>query len=139
MDKKIKYNVQKKTGLSTSELETLLLKWKKKLLMNDWDIELNIVEFLRTDFRQSGDFTANPDTKKAKILMTYDPWRGDEEYTLVHEMLHILIYDFDLFTEKLVFKNKESDQDDHGEYLDKLEKMVHKITQIILGRPEPKG
>lgn len=133
MERKIKYNLDKKNGLTKQQLEMMLLKWKKKLLMDDWDISLKIVDFERKDFRQSGDFIANPSQKKAEILLTYAPWRGDEEYTLVHEMIHILMYNLDQFLENSASsKNRE-------EYLNKLEETVHKITQIILGRPKPKG
>ena len=138
VSRKINYHVDKKNGLSKQKLEQLLFDWKKKLLMDDWNIKLKIVDFERKDFRQSGNFVADSVKKKAEILMTYDPWRGDEEYTLVHEMIHILMNDFDQFSEKFVIKNGKSDQD-HETYLGQLEKVVHQLTQSILGRPEPKG
>lgn len=138
MNRKINYNIDKKKGITKQQLEQLILVWKKKLLIDDWDIKLKIVDFKRKDFRQSGDFKVNLNQKKAEILMTYDPWRGDEEYTLVHEMIHILINDLDQFSEKFVLKNKTSNQE-HEDYLGKLEEVVHQLTQIILGRPEPQG
>ena len=59
--------------------------------MKDWNLSLKIVEFRRKNgYRQSGDFIADPVKKVATILMTWDPWRGDEEYTLVHELLHVI-------------------------------------------------
>jgi len=40
------------------------------------------------------------------ILMTWSPWRGDEEYTLLHEIIHVLLYDFDKFNENKIFIEK---------------------------------
>mgnify|MGYP001600015751 FL=1 len=74
--------------------------------------------------------------KEAAILMTWDPWRGDEEYTLVHEMLHVLVYNYDQYSEKFVLKSCEKDSEDHGVYVDKLETTVHHLTRIILGRSD---
>lgn len=137
MERKINYDVKQKNGLSKAELEKLLLKWQKKLFMDDWEIDLKIVDFERKDFRQSGDFIADLENKKATILLTWNPWRGDEEYALVHEMIHVLIYSFDRFVEQFIIENQDKSKDEHGIYLDKLEKIVHQFTQIILGRPEP--
>jgi hypothetical protein len=46
--------------------------------------------------------------------------------------------DFDQLSEKFVLKNSKSDKE-HKVYLGQLEQVVHQLTQIILGRPEPKG
>ena len=53
-------------------------------------------------------------------------------------MIHILMNDFVQFSEKIVIKNDETNKM-HDEYLGKLEEAVHQLTQIILGRPNPKG
>jgi len=53
-------------------------------------------------------------------------------------MIHILMNDFDQFSEKLVLKDKTSDQE-YDKYIEQLEKVVHQFTQIVLGRREPKG
>jgi hypothetical protein len=136
-EKKIIYDVEKKTGLPIAELETLLKKWQSKLKMNDWKLSLKIVEFHRKNgFRQSGDFIADPEKKEATILMTNDPWRGDEEYILVHEMLHTLVYDYDRYSENLILKNFKEDSPEHDEYMNKLEETVHHLTRIFLGRSD---
>ncbi len=97
-EKEIIYDIKEKKGLSHGDLEILLVKWQEKLDMEDWELDLKIVEFRRKNgYRQSGDFVANPGDKTATILMTCDPWRGDEEYTLVHELLHVLVYDYDKY------------------------------------------
>ena len=138
MERKVNYSVKNKNGLTKEELDRLLLVWQKKLRMEDWKLDIKIVDFERRDFRQSGDFVADPPKKVASILMTFDPWRGDEEYTLVHELIHALIFDLDKFSEEQIFKNDQNNPA-YDDYLDKLEATVHHLTQIILGRSEPIG
>jgi len=136
-EKQIIYDVGKKNGMSFDELRSMLDKWQKKLELTDWKLSLKIVEFRRKNgFRQSGDFIADPKSKTAEILMTWDPWRGDEEYVLVHELLHLLVYDYDLFSEKAVLKHCEEGGPEHDEYMEKLEAVVHKLTRILVGRSD---
>lgn len=127
--RKIVYETPEKKGMPVAELERLLSEWQKKLKMQDWKLDLKIVDFQNSNgYRQSGDFVADVPNKTATILMTWDPWRGDEEYTLVHEMLHTLVYDFDSYCE-----NTPSDAEI---YMDKLEKLVHHLTRMVLGRSD---
>jgi hypothetical protein len=136
-EKEIIYGVKEKKGLSQDELDILLKKWQEKLEMKDWNLSLKIVEFRRKNgYRQSGDFIADPTKKIATILMTWDPWRGDEEYTLVHELLHVLVYDYDKYSENLILKNYEEESPEHEKYMNKLEETVHHLTRIILGRSD---
>ena len=136
-DRQIIYDVKEKNGLSQKELERLLTQWQVKLGMSDWKFDLKIVDFKRkNDYRQSGDFIAEPNKKVATILMTWDPWRGDEEYTLVHEMLHVLVYDYDKYAENLILENHKQFEDEHNVYMDKLENLVHHLTRTFLGRSD---
>lgn len=132
---KIEYDVVKKSGLSIEELNKLLERWRGKLDMDDWDLSISIVNFSRKGFRQSGDFEADIKNKKARILLTAEPFRGDEEYTLVHELIHVLFFELDLFSEESVIKLHGKDSKDHDLYMKKLESTVHKFTEITLGRP----
>ena len=136
-DREIIYDVKEKRGMSPGELEKLLFVWQKKLGMEDWKFDLRIVGFKRENgFRQSGDFIADVEHKIASILMTWDPWRGDEEYTLVHELLHVLVYDFDTYSEGLILKNCKKFEAEHDMYMGKLENLVHHLTKQFLGRSD---
>lgn len=135
MQRKIRKDVEKKGGMSKQELDNLLENWQKKLFLTDWDLKIEIVDFLRKDFRQSGDFKADLGKKTGVIQMTYDPFR-DEEYTLVHEMMHVVVWNFDSYTEKIILENHKEGDEAHGWYLEQLERMVHKLTTIALGREE---
>ena len=123
--------------MSLEEFELLLKQWQTRLKMEDWKLSVKIVEFYRKNgYRQSGDFVADTDKKEATILMTNDPWRGDEEYTLVHEMLHTLVYDYDKYGEEILLKNYTEDSPEYDRYMDKLEETVHHLTRIIVGRSD---
>ncbi len=136
-NREIIYDVKEKRGISKKELEKFLRQWQMKLGMEDWKIDLKIVDFKRKDdYRQSGDFIADPEKKIASILMTWNPWRGDEEYTLVHEMLHVLLYDYDKYSENLILKNYKKFEYEHNLYMNKLENFVHHLTRLFLGRSD---
>jgi hypothetical protein len=132
--KNIEYGVEKTSGLSKARLDRLLTHWQKKLNMTDWEISISIVNFKRKDFKQSGDFEASIPTKKAKILLTAEPFRRDEEYTLVHELLHVLLYNFDKFLEDILLKDTINGSEKTDDYMGKLENITHHLTEIILGR-----
>ena len=131
----VNFNPLEKKGLSFTELKKLMKFWQKKLDMNDWIFELTIVDFQKDNsFKQSGHFIANPKKKTANILLTWNPWRGDEEYTLLHEMIHVLVYDFDKYSENIIKKTSKNNTNVLDMYFEKLEETVHHLTRIILGR-----
>ena len=137
-DREIIYGVEKIKGLSEEELKTLMKKWQTKLQMDDWKLSLKIVEFRRKNgYRQSGDFIADPKKKEATILMTNNPWRkerNDEEDTIVHEMLHILIYAYDKHNEDILLKSFKKYGKEHDKYMDLLEDFVHHLTKVVFDR-----
>jgi len=126
-----------KKGLSFIELKKMLRFWQKKLNMADWKLDLKIVDFKKDNgYRQSGHFIAIPKKKIATILMTWNPWRGDEEYTLVHEMIHVLVYDFDRFNENKIKTLSKNNTKMIDTYIEKLEEAIHHLTRAILGRSD---
>jgi predicted nuclease of restriction endonuclease-like RecB superfamily len=122
-----------KNGLSFQELNTLLKKWQKNLLLEDWKLSLEIVDFKRKDFRQSGDIKVYPRKKSAIVLLSDNPYLNEEE-TIVHELMHLILWDFDIFCEKIVLENSEYLKGKHGRYMDKLEDAVEKLTQIAINK-----
>lgn len=120
-----------KKGLQIKTLNDLLVKWQNILLLNKWKLSIEIVDFKRKDYKQSGDIKVDLKKKKAAILMTANPFL-DEEGVLVHELMHLIIWDFDIFCERLALKNNKPLQGSHGKYMDKLEKTIEHLTQIII-------
>ena len=121
-----------KKGLTINELNQLLENWQKQLLLDNWDISIEIVEFNRKDYEQSGDIKVDAESGKATILLTKDPFK-DEEYVLVHELVHLLLWDLDIFSEKFVLeKSKIKLEGEHGIYMKKLENTVDHLTKAFI-------
>jgi len=126
-----------KKGMSFNKLEKLMRSWQKKLCMTNWKLGLKIVDFQKDNgYRQSGHFVADTKKKTATILMTWNPWRGDEEYTLLHEMLHVLLYNFDKFSENKIKTLSKNNTKILDSYFEKLEETVHHLTRSVLGRSD---
>ncbi len=69
---------------------------------------------------------------KAVILLTNDPFR-DEESVLVHELVHLVLWDYDIFCEKLALGNSKMKlKGKHGKYMDKLESTINYLTKAFL-------
>ena len=130
---------EKKKGLSKKELEKILKKWQKTLNLNSWKMDIKIVDFKRKDYRQSGDFQANRNKKQASILLTVDPFLRNqktiakqEEQTILHELIHLFLWEFDSFAEKTILKKCKKYKGDHLQYLERLEKTVDNLTLTFL-------
>lgn len=122
---------KKKKGITFKKLNALLKKWQKKLLLGNWNLSLEIVDFKRKDYRQSGDIKVNMKKKTAIILLTKDPFKGEEE-VLVHELMHLVCWEFDIFCEKIILKTNKPIKGQHDRYMGKLEKIVAQLTMIVL-------
>ncbi len=121
----------KKDGLQLKELNKILAKWKKVFQVDNWRIKIEITDFKRKGFRQSGDIKIDLKNKKARLLMTNKPFRN-EESTIIHELIHLLLWEYDSFSEKIILKNCKKFKADHIKYMEKLEETVAKLTNIFL-------
>jgi hypothetical protein len=124
-----------KEGLQLDELNKILEKWIKTFQLDDWKIDIEITDFKRKDFKQSGDIKIDLENKTARLLMTDKPFRN-EESTIVHELTHLLLWKFDMFSEKVILKNCEEHTGDHLQYLNELEETVARLTDIFLTSSE---
>lgn len=120
-----------KEGLQKKELNEILKKWLNIFQLKEWKIDIEITDFKRTDFKQSGDIKIDLENKSARLLMTNKPFRN-EESTIIHELTHLLLWKFDMYTEKVILKNCEEYEGDHMQYLNELEETVAKFTDIFL-------
>jgi len=123
-------NVEKK-GLSIEELNKLLKKWQKNLLLDKWKLSLGMVDFKRKDYKQSGDIKVDLKNKSAIILLSENPFLNEEE-VLVHELMHLILWDFDIFCEKVVLGKDKLQKNQHEKYMGKLEDTVEHLTQIAI-------
>lgn len=129
--REIIYSVKKVKGMTAEKLRKIMKKWQSALLLKGWNLSLKIVEFRRRDYKQSGDIKVNLKNKEAIILLTSDPFK-DEEEVIVHELVHLLLWDFDTFSERVILKHCGKSRGDHIRYMDKLEATVKSITDILL-------
>ena len=100
-------------------------KWQTKLGLNDWHIDVKFVDFKRKDYKQSGDIKVDLENKKATILFSSNP-RKDDEYIVVHELVHLLLWQYDHFCENLIPENKKD------RYFDLLEETAANFSKILL-------
>jgi len=111
----------------TNEVNRQIKKWQIKLDLEDWVLGVRFVDFKRKDYQQSGDIEVDSKNKKATILISNNPKYGDERI-VVHELAHLLLWEYDHFCENQIPKNKK------GQYFDLLEEAAAKLTKILLRR-----
>jgi hypothetical protein len=81
------------------DVDMYLARWQGRLRLRDWNISIKIV---RTPWRKSGDIQADPENKKATLLINQKPKCKDIEEIVVHELLHIKLYGLDQMIEDLI-------------------------------------
>jgi hypothetical protein len=123
----------KKKGLKLKELNGLLKKWQRKLLLDKWKLSLKLVDFERKDYKQSGDIKVDLENKSAVVLLTKNPFLNEEE-VLVHELAHLILWDLDIFCEKIILEKNKPLKGQHGKYIDKLEKTVEHLAQTAINK-----
>jgi len=107
------------------EMQKLIKKWQLMLGLEDWILNVKFVDFNRKDYEQSGDIKVDQKNKKATILISNNPKYSDEQI-IVHELVHLLLWEYDHHRENLIPKNKK------GRYFNLLEKTAAKFTKILL-------
>lgn len=80
-------------------LEAVLRHWQSVMGLTEWTIRLELVKFKRAF--QSGDVKINPVHKTALLLLSDAPFR-DEEETIVHELVHVVLWPLDMAAMDLV-------------------------------------
>lgn len=106
-------------------LEKYLRYWQNYLLLPEWKITIEEKEFNREDYHQTGDVEVDIKNKRGVVYITPEE-TGHDARIILHELLHLIMWDYDTFAEK----NLKEEAND--EYFRKLEDYVHKMTRIIL-------
>lgn len=107
------------------EIQSLIKKWQPIFSFEGWSFGVRFVDFERADYQQSGNIEVDSSNKTATILISNNP-RYDNEEIVVHEMSHLLLWEYDHFCENLVTKNIKD------RYFDLLEEIVDKLTKTLL-------
>lgn len=108
-----------------NSIKKLIKKWQAILNLNDWILNAKLVDFKRPDYPQSGDIKVDLKNKKAIILLSNNPRLSDEKI-VVHELVHLLLWEYDHFCENSIPAGKKD------KYFDLLEKTAAKLTRILL-------
>lgn len=115
-----------------TEIQNLLKKWQAAFNLQSWMLDVKFVDFKRTDYQQSGDIKVDLKKKKATILISNNPKYGYEQI-IVHELVHLSLWEYDHFCENIVPKNKKD------RYFDLLEAASAKFTKILLQSDRKQG
>lgn len=82
--------------MKREELEQLMGKWKKILRLEDWDIVVRIVPEINEEILAVA--SRHPRRKGATIrfsFKTHQKYKAVWEKTLIHELMHVKLFDFD--------------------------------------------
>lgn len=111
-----------------SEAEKFLKFYQKKLNLTDWKLFVKLTVFNRTDYEQTGDIEVDLNNKSAVLLISEKDTGKNLNETVLHELVHLLLWELDQFAEENVQDKKQ--------YLSLLEKTVDQITKSILNTNE---
>jgi len=107
-----------------TEIDKLIMKWQNKLHLSDWKIYYKFVNFKRADnYPQKGDIEVKAQAKTVTILLKKD--QPDIENTIVHELVHLILWDLDHYAEKQLSKNQKD------KYFELLESTVANLTKAL--------
>lgn len=99
--------------------------WQVLLNLQSWKLNVELVKFNRPDWPQTGDIKVDLKNKKATILLSNEE-TGKDSAIILHELVHLILWEFDHFCEKSIPKEKIK------EYFNYLEKLVADLTDIFL-------
>ena len=98
--------------------------WQEKLSLQDWSLSVELTQFNRTDYIQTGDFKVVED-KKAIIYISEKPTDKDLHKVVLHELIHVLLWKMDSYCEQNIGpKNRD-------QYMELLETTVEDLTNKI--------
>jgi predicted metal-dependent hydrolase len=96
-------------GVEVKRLEEIMSKWKNILRLNDWDLQLKIVE---KEWRKSGDIKIDTSNRNAVMLINNNPKCTNLEELVVHELLHLKLWGMDQMIEELINQIFGENEDD---------------------------
>lgn len=112
-------------------IREILNKWQKVLKLQDWDIELKMVD---TQWRKSGDIKIDMESKQAVLLINSTPRCENLHELVIHELLHLKLWGMDQMIEDLiniVYGDEESTGKDFAvtQFMTLLESTVEDLTK----------
>lgn len=117
------------------KIQEKLNRWQDILRLRDWDVSIRIVE---TKWRKSGDIKIDLDCKKAVLMVNADGAFSNLEELVIHELLHLKLYELDQMIEEqmdLIFGTDDADpkrQFAYTQFMKILERTVEDLTKGYL-------
>ena len=118
-----------------NDVMDLLQKWKKILRIQDWDIKYQPVE---KEWRKTGDIKIDIDDRTAILLInTCNPKQTNLEQVIIHELLHLKLWEMDQLTENLINVVFDSEDDPkrrlvYSQFMGILEYTVNDLAKGFL-------
>ena len=111
-------------------------KWQKILRLMDWDIKFQYVE---TEWRKTGDIKIDMDDRNAILLINkFNPKQTNLEELIIHELLHLKLYEMDQMIETLiecVYGKEDNDPKKlfaYNQFMTLLESTVNDLAKSFL-------
>ena len=118
------------------ELENIMRRWQKLLRLFHYDIKL---ETVNSKWRKSGDIKIDDCNRQAVLMVnTFNPSVKNTEEVIIHELLHLRLWDLDQLTESLINNIYGENEDDpkreviYTEFMKKLESTTQEITKTLV-------
>ena len=84
----------------TNDVIRLMEKWKVILRLQNWDIKYIPIT---KEWHKTGDIKIDVDDRTAALLLnTYNPKQTNLEQVIIHELLHLKLWEMDQMTENLI-------------------------------------
>ncbi len=125
--------MRRRPSVGQATLEGWLQKWQTLLGLRDWKIGVELVDFLRE--RQSGDLRVDLPNREALVMLARRPWRADEELTLVHELMHLVLWRLDQLLEEVIglaFPQEGQREFASSRHLESLEEICQQLARALL-------
>lgn len=93
-------------NINSENVQEFIDKWKEILILQNWDIKYLFIE---KEWRKTGDIKVDEDDRTAVLLLnTYNPKQTNLEEMIIHELLHLKLWEIDQLIVRLsdiVFKD----------------------------------
>ena len=122
--------------------EKTFRKWQSILRLQDWDMQLFFVE---KEWRKTGDIKIDEDNRCAILMLNdYNPKSLNFEEVIIHELVHVKLWNMDQMLERMINKVFGEDKNDPKyqfameEFFKVLENTTEELTKgyVALGADE---
>lgn len=122
--------------IEIKQAQNWLGKWQDVLRLRDWDIILRLVD---SEWRKTGDIKIDRTNKEAILMLNnFNPKVSNIEEVIVHELIHLRLWDMDQMIEELIYSTFGEDDGDpklefaYNRFMVTLETTTEEITKSLM-------